>query len=171
VLVVRESRWSRIRLTGITGQRPEIGGDYGNPIVKLRSMQVRVTTRKLRPGYRPAAVVPVIRVEECTVLHLGKPKVHALRGVNLRSAGEGSGQSWVQRQRQVHVRTAGCLDCRHGNTRLRVCGMSPVWTKKHGGHTQSQAGIVFQGFNLLAPHHALENVELPTLWPSWIEKT
>src|SRR3989442_8628123 len=111
---------------------------------------------------------PVIKLEEVhKVYHTGEVDVHAVRGMSLEivqgefvalMGASGSGKSTL-------MNIIGCLDRPTEGTYLLDGQDVSRLDRTALAHTRGQKlGFVFQGFNLLKRHTALENVELPLLY-------
>jgi putative ABC transport system ATP-binding protein len=110
----------------------------------------------------------VIRTEHLTRTYIvGNSTVNALRGVNMEvQPGEfvalmgpsGSGKSTI-----MHL--LGCLDTpTAGRYLLEEQDVSTLSKDERARVRNDRIGFVFQTFNLLPRHNALENVELPLLY-------
>src|SRR5437762_2337898 len=110
----------------------------------------------------------VIKLEEVhKVYHTGAVDVHAVRGVSTEiDAGEfvaimgasGSGKSTL-------MNIIGCLDRpTRGTYRFDGQDVSRLSRTELAHVRNHKIGFVFQGFNLLKRHSAVENVEMPLLY-------
>jgi putative ABC transport system ATP-binding protein len=115
------------------------------------------------------ALIEIRRVSR--VYDLGEVKVEALRGASLSiEQGEyvalvgasGSGKSTL-------MNTLGCLD-RPTSGSYKLAGEEvATMSREERAHIRNRRiGFVFQNFNLLARTSALENVELPLLYPKGV---
>jgi putative ABC transport system ATP-binding protein len=116
-------------------------------------------------GEHPAPIIELTDVHK--VYRTGDVEVHALRGVSLTiRPGEfaaivgssGSGKSTL-------MNLLGCLDQpTRGVYRFEGQDVGRLGRRARARLRNNRLGFVFQGFNLLQRHTALENVELPLLY-------
>jgi putative ABC transport system ATP-binding protein len=116
-------------------------------------------------GEHPAPIIELTDVHK--VYRTGDVEVHALRGVSLTiRPGEfvavvgssGSGKSTL-------MNLLGCLDTpTRGVYRFEGQDVGRLGRRARARLRNTRLGFVFQGFNLLQRHTALENVELPLLY-------
>jgi putative ABC transport system ATP-binding protein len=116
-------------------------------------------------GERPAAIIELRDVHK--VYHTGAGAVPALRGVSLEVCpGEfvaivgtsGSGKSTL-------LNILGCLDqSTAGTYRFDGADVGRLSRRARARLRNGKLGFVFQGFNLLKRHTAVENVALPLIY-------